>query len=39
MLILRIGLIWGVACFLFVTLWTLMAPDDKTEASTTALLD
>jgi hypothetical protein len=39
MLILRIGLIWGIASVLFTTLWTLIAPDDKAEPSTRALLD
>jgi hypothetical protein len=39
MLILRIGLIWGIACILFTMLWTFMAPDDKNDGSTAALLD
>jgi hypothetical protein len=39
MLILRIGLIWGVASILFTTLWTLLAPGDKAEVSAAALLD
>jgi hypothetical protein len=39
MLLLRIGIIWGIACILFTMLWTFMAPDDHTDGPASALLD